>query len=110
LRSHLVAPRVIRAEDASGAWSLIQSVPLAFDLGAAADQATAEARTDSLYALRLPTYAVAVPYTDGATRWHVYAGAFRDSTGAEAMRQMLVERDLPTRLVERRGLRGTPQE
>jgi hypothetical protein len=103
LRARLVADGIIEAEDATGAWDLIQFVPYAFDLGPAETEAAASMRIDSLYARQIPAYAVAMPYSDDVTRWHVYAGAFRDSTNAEVMRELLVGNGLNASLVHRRG-------
>ncbi|MBA4160457.1 MAG: hypothetical protein H0X65_23790 [Gemmatimonadetes bacterium] len=106
-RRRLVATGVVSAadarDDAPGAWSLIQTRPLAFDLGEFATSEEAGERGDSLIDRGIPTYAVQLPYSDGSERWRLYGGAFPDSANAEEMRQMLVGANLPARLVRRMG-------
>jgi len=110
LRQALVDAGVIDADDAAGSWSLIQFAPFAFDLGEFADTAAARARADSLAASGIAAYAVEVPYSDGSRRWQLYAGAYRDSTRADAMRELFerAQLEMPP-LVERVG-RGAGQD
>lgn len=104
LRQRLVDAGVLSEEETRDeAWALIQPRPLAFDLGAAPTDAAAVARADSLMARGIPAYAVAVPYSDGSERWHLYAGAFRDSAAAEPMRRLLESGSVPARLAPRTG-------
>lgn len=110
IREVLVASGAINEEDASGAWSLIQHTPLAFDLGEYSTREAAIAAVDSMQARSIPTYPVAVPYSDGTQRWQLYGGAYTDSTTAGAMRRLLTEVGLEPRLVARTGLVVTAQE
>jgi hypothetical protein len=103
VRQRLVEARVVEEADAQGGWNMVQSTPLAFDLGEFPDRAAAQARTDSLLAAEVPSYPVALPYSDGSERWRVYGGAFRDSASAEGMRRILADRGIQARLVERVG-------
>jgi hypothetical protein len=104
LRQALVEAGVIDSRDAAGAWSLIQYAPLAFDLGDFADAASAAAHADSLAAGGVPAYAIEVPFSDGSSRWRLYAGAYRDSTRAEALRELFERAHVATPpLVERVG-------
>lgn len=103
LRDRLVEADVLEPADAQGAWNVVQFTPLAFDLGEFPDLAAARVRADSLLRLEVPAYPVAVPYSDGAERWRLYGGAFRDSVSAEGMRGILAERGIEARLVERTG-------
>jgi len=108
LRRRLVDARLMEASDAEGSWSL-QFTPLAYALGEFPERAPAQAQVDSLLRAEVPSYAVALPYSDGTERWRVYGGAFRDSVSAEGMRRILAERKIEARLVLRVGSQ-TPQE
>lgn len=110
LRARLAQARIVDTDDAAGAGSQVELVPYTFDLGTRETRVAAAQRVDSLYALQVAAYAAAVPYSDGSTRWHLYAGAFRDSASAEVMRQSLERQDLEARLVERRAGRDTTPE
>jgi hypothetical protein len=110
LGARLVQGRVVDTDDAAGGASLIQLVPLSFELGALPTREAAAQRVDSLYTRQIPAYAAEVPYSDGSTRWHIYAGAFRDSASADVMRQSLAEQNVSARLVERRAGGTTPRE
>lgn len=103
LRRRLVEARVVEAADAVGSWSLVQFTPFAFDLGEFPEIAPAQARVDSLLRAEVPSYAVALPFSDGTERWRVYGGAFRDSASAEGMRRILADRKIEARLVQRVG-------
>jgi hypothetical protein len=49
-------------------------------------------------------YAIEVPFSDGSSRWRLYAGAYRDSTRAEALRELFERAHVATPpLVERVG-------
>lgn len=109
LKEKLVTDGVVDEEDAAGAWTLVQSAPLAFELGEYPNQESARAAADSLLTRRVPTYSVAVPYSDSTRRWQMYAGAYRDSVSAEAMRGLLRSAGLTPPLVARTGLAPTAQ-
>jgi hypothetical protein len=109
LRERLVQAEVVDADDAQGAWSLIQPTPLAFQLGEFPTRGAAQARADSLLAREVPAYPVAVPYTNGSERWRLYVGAFRDSVAAEGMRRLLADKQVEAKLEERAG-RGVRTE
>ena len=101
LRQALVDAGSVEDEEAVGSWTLIQFTPLAFDLGEYATRAAAEERADSLAGRDVPSYMVAMPYSDGSRRWQLYAGAYRDSLSADAMRQRLVAAGVRPTLVAR---------
>ena len=103
VRERLVAAGSVDPEDAAGTWSLIQYTPLAFELGEFDSPESASAAADSLRTHEIPAYPVALPYSDGSRRWKLYGGAFRDSTAAEKMRQMLEAAGFQPRLVSREG-------
>jgi len=103
LRDRLVRDGSIEAEDAVGAWSLLQSTLLAFDLGEFETEEAANARADSLIALDIPSYPAAVPYSDGSRRWQLYGGAFRDTHNAGRMAQMLADAGIPAQITIRTG-------
>lgn len=100
LRDGLVEP------DPSGPMALIETVPMAFELGRFATAADAERQVELWRARGIPTYAVPVPYVDGVERWHVYAGAYRDEVESRALRALLERAGLPARLVARTGRAG----
>jgi hypothetical protein len=108
LRQRLVDAGVIAAEDARddafGSWSLIQARPLTYQLGEFATRDEAATHSDSLSARGIPSYAVALRYSDGAPRWRVYGGAYADSIQAAEFGRLLREAELPVRLVPRLGL------
>jgi hypothetical protein len=107
LRAELVRVGSVYPEEAApGAWSLIKDGSLAFDLGDYPSQIEAAERADSLFRGGVPSYPVAVPFSDGSERWRLYGGAFRDSVAAEGMRGVLSGAGLAARLVPRVG-RGT---
>jgi hypothetical protein len=103
LQTRLVETGAVDAEEATGTWSLIRPTPFAFDLGEFPTPEQAGVRADSLLAGEIPTYTVAMPYSDGSRRWQLYGGAYQDSASAEAMRQRLLAAGLQPRLVLRLG-------
>lgn len=103
LRQRLIDGGVVDDSDPEQALIRIQYTPLAFHLGEYPARPAALARVDSLQAVEVPAYAVAVPYASGPERWRVYGGAFRDSTAAEVMRRLLAEKKIEAPLVARTG-------
>ncbi|HEU0014009.1 MAG TPA: SPOR domain-containing protein [Longimicrobium sp.] len=103
LRDRLLEADVADEEVVGGRYDLVQRRPLAFELGEFRDAEAARARARELSGREIPAYVSPVPYTDGTERWKVYAGAFPDSTRAEALRRTLAAARLPTRLVARAG-------
>jgi hypothetical protein len=101
LSARLVDLGYLDPEDAPGA--LIQSRPLAFDLGDFPTREAAQARAAELQRRAVPAYALAVPLSDGTHRWKLYVGAFADSAQAISMRRMLASSRTSARLVERVG-------
>jgi hypothetical protein len=110
LQARLIEAGAIDAEDATGTWSLIRPTPFAFDLGEFPSAEAAGARADSLLVHEVPSYAVAMPYSDGTRRWQLYAGAYPDSISADALRQRLVAASVEPRLVLRIGEPGAGGE
>lgn len=110
MREQLVAAGAIEEEEAVGAWSLIQQAPLAFDLGEFEQEGAARSTADAYSARRIPAYVLPVPYTRGAPRWQVYAGAYPDSAAAEELRRQLVAAGESARLVPRVGGAAAPTD
>lgn len=110
LRDRLVQVGAVEPEDAMGAWSMVQYAPMAYRLGEFASRDAALARADSLLTLQIPSYPVAVPYSDGTLRWHLLAGAYRDSSNADRMDAMLIAAGSPAQLAPRIGLPVTYAE
>jgi len=107
LRRRLVEAGVVQSQDARddapGAWSLIQSRPFTFNLGEYAERHEALGRADSLSAAGIPAYTITFPYSDGTSRYRVYAGAYPDTAHAAEFAEMLRTAELPARLVLRVG-------
>jgi hypothetical protein len=110
VRDRLVQVGVIEPSDAIGTWSLVQYAPMAYRLGEFPTREAAESRADSLMALQIPTYPVSVPYSDGSYRWHLLAGAYRDSSNADRMGGMLAAAGNPAPLAPRIGVPATTAE
>jgi hypothetical protein len=81
----------------------IRNAPLAFDVGAFDTPESAEARADELAALNIPAYVLAVPYSSGQERYHVYSGAYAGPAEADVMRQVLADAGVSAHLVQRIG-------
>jgi hypothetical protein len=81
----------------------IRNAPLAFDVGAFDTPESAEARADELAALNIPAYVLAVPYSSGQERYHVYSGAYAGPAEADVMRQVLADAGVSANLVQRIG-------
>ncbi len=110
LQARLAEAGAIDPEDTAGAWNMIRPTPFAFDLGEFSSAGRAMLRADSLLAREVPSYAVAMPYSDGPRRWQLYGGAYPDSASAEAMRQRLRAAAVEPRLVLRVGESGAGGE
>jgi hypothetical protein len=102
-RDRLVERGIADAEEALGGWSLVRSVPYAFDLGQFTSRAEAVRRADALFEQGVPAYAVRLRYSDGAERWQLYGGAYPGEDEARGMRQLLEEASVTASLVERTG-------
>ena len=81
----------------------IRNAPLAFDIGSFDTAESAEARADELAALDIPAYVLAVPYSSGQDRYHVYTGAYAGPAEADVMRQVLAAAGVSANLVQRIG-------
>ena len=108
LKERLVSDGVVNEEDAAGSWTLVQHNRLAFQLGEYPNAEAAQAAADSLLTRNIPAYPVPVPYSDSTRRWQLYAGAYRDSSSASALRTLLASAGLEAALVERSGLSAPP--
>lgn len=96
--------RLVDAEHktAMDAWA-IRPTALAFDLGDYDSREAAQARSDSLAALDIPTYIVRIRHESGPDRYRVYGGAYENAAEAEAMTEMLETAGIEPRLVTRTG-------
>jgi hypothetical protein len=104
LRDRLVQVGAIDAEDAVGAWSLVQYAPMAFLVGEFTSREAAAVRADSLLTLQIPTYTSTIPYSDGSRRWQLLAGAYRDNTSSQRLADMLTTAGLAPSLTARVGV------
>ena len=83
---------------------VLRRTPQAFELGEMPDLVAAERRVEVLRGLDVPAYVLAVDYTDGSTRYRVYAGAYADEAEAALLLLHLTDRDLNNaHLVDRKG-------
>jgi len=103
VRDRLVERGIADAEEALGGWSLVRSVPFAFDLGQFSSRAEAGRRADALLEHGVPAYAVPLTYTDGGQRWQLYGGAYPGEEQAAGMQRLLDEARVTASLVERVG-------
>lgn len=82
----------------------IRNAPLAFELGVFDARPSAEAKADSLaQAHEIPAYVLAVPYSGGGEKYHVYCGAYAGPAEADVMRQVLADAGVSATLVQRIG-------
>jgi len=96
-----------RVAEAAGlapdAW-MARWTPRAFRLGEMPDHEAALRRSEVLQGLGVPSYVLAVTYSDGSVRFRVYAGAFADEAEATYLSGLLQERGLSSAtLSERTG-------
>jgi len=68
--------------------------PRAFHLGEMPEQEAALRRSQVLQGLGVPSYVLAVTYSDGSVRFRVYAGAYADDAEATYLSGLLQERGL----------------
>jgi SPOR domain len=71
-----------------------RETPRAFHLGEMADLDSALRRAEVLRRLDVPTYVLAVDYSDGSTRYRVYAGAYADDEEASYLLSLLESQGL----------------
>lgn len=109
VRDSLVATGFLDAEEAAGERTLIQETRFSFLLGDAATRGAANAAVDSLMARQVPAYSVAVPYSDGTLRWHLYSGAFPDSASASGLQRQLASAGIEPDLIPRFGSPASPE-
>lgn len=77
----------------AGDW-VARWTPRAFELGEMPDQEAALRRSQVLQGLGVPSYVLAVTYSDGSLRFRVYAGAYADEAEATYLSGLLQERGL----------------
>lgn len=87
--------------DPSG-W-LVRPTPRAFLLSESADRVSAEGRLKLLHGMEIPAYLLAEDYSDGSTRFRVYAGAYVDEAEASVLSGLLEEHGLTATLTRRTG-------
>jgi hypothetical protein len=85
----------------------VRSTPLAFEIGRFETREEAEQRMNELKTEGVPSYVVEVPYTQGPSRYHLYAGAYSGPSEAMTMRGLLRGAGIPDTLVLRVG-RNSP--
>jgi hypothetical protein len=81
----------------------IRAAPLSFELDVYEAREQAETRVLELAAQDIPAYALAVPYSTGGVRFHLYCGAYAGPAEADIMRQLLAEAGIDATLVQRIG-------
>lgn len=83
---------------------LVRPTPLAFLVHEDPDLDGALGHAASLGDQGLPAYVLAVGYSDGATRYRVYSGAYADTAEASHLAGVFQERGLTATLTERIGV------
>lgn len=81
----------------------VRHVPYTFLVGTFDTAPAAAARIGELNALGVPAYALAVPYSGGGIRHHVYSGAWAGPAEADGMRPILQAAGIEATLVQRIG-------
>jgi hypothetical protein len=81
----------------------IRLTPLAFLIDRFDSRDAAEARATVLALRGIPSYILSVSYSGGATRHHLYSGAYAGPAEAEPMRQLLEQAGVEAPLVQRMG-------
>ncbi len=89
-----LADRVATDMNANDSRWIVRTTPLALRLGEMKEQAAADRRAGVLQWLGIPAYVMAVDFTDGSTRYRVYAGAFADTADASYLREQVQGRGL----------------
>ncbi|MDP2957995.1 MAG: SPOR domain-containing protein [Longimicrobiales bacterium] len=89
-----LAGRVAEATGLDPTTWVARWTPLAYQLGEMPELEAARRRSDVLVGLGVPAYVLAVAYSDGSTRFRVYAGAYADETEASYLSGLLQERGL----------------
>jgi hypothetical protein len=104
LAASALGARVAEAAGLAGDAWVPRWTPRAFQLGEMADQGAALRRSEVLQGLGVPSYVLAVTYSDGSVRFRVYAGAYADESEAAYLSGLLQERGLSgATLSERTG-------
>ncbi|HSM61555.1 MAG TPA: SPOR domain-containing protein, partial [Longimicrobiales bacterium] len=93
---------IARALGADPSRWVLRPTPWAFRLGELPDLETARRRVEVLTDLGIPAYVVAVDYSDGSSRYRVYAGAYADELEAAHLEALLTERGLSTATLSER--------
>jgi hypothetical protein len=89
-----LAQRVARATGMDPSGWVVRATPRAFQLGETEDLAAARERAAALRDVDVPAYVLAVDYSDGTTRFRVYAGAYESELEAAYLAGVLAERSL----------------
>jgi cell division septation protein DedD len=89
-----VSGLVAQASGVDPATWVIRETPWAFSVGEMDDLDAADRRVSTLSELGVPAYILAVDYSDGSTRYRVYAGAYSSQEEASHLSRMLAERGL----------------
>ena len=99
----LMQQLITRGHKTGGSEWDIRNAPMAFEVGVFDTREDAQARVDHLAGDTIPAYVLEVPYSSGADRYHVYAGAYAGPAEADVLRQVLAGAGMPANLVQRIG-------
>ena len=77
----------------SASW-VVRTTPLAFELGELLDEEATAQRVEVLRGLGVPAYSLAIDFSDGTTRYRVYAGAYVDEQEASYLQSHLIAQGL----------------
>ena len=85
----------------SASW-VVRTTPLAFELGELLDEEATARRVEVLRGLGVPAYSLAIDFSDGTTRYRVYAGAYADEQEASYLQSHLIAQGLDNAMLTTR--------
>jgi hypothetical protein len=94
MSAEALADRLALETAVSRASWVVRTTPLAFELGELLDEEATARRVEGLRGLGVPAYSLAIDFSDGTTRYRVYAGAYADEQEASYLQSHLVAQGL----------------
>lgn len=94
MSAEALADRLALETAVSRASWVVRTTPLAFELGELLDEEATARRVEVLRGLGVPAYSLAIDFSDGTTRYRVYAGAYADEEEASYLQSHLIAQGL----------------
>jgi hypothetical protein len=94
MSAEALADRLALETAVSSASWVVRTTPLAFELGELLDEEATARRVEVLRGLGVPAYSLAIDFSDGTTRYRVYAGAYADEEEASYLQSHLIAQGL----------------